>query len=145
MEARVMQRTVLLDNKGLTLVEVMISLLVFLLVSLAMMQTALVSIEANATNYLRDEAVSVADMLMTEAKNGSATSAGFDVLHNNVESVTRPVRNIPDPGVTFTITRTENYVNPPKNTAKVVSIAVAWQWRGGAHTHTVTGVVRNPL
>ena len=139
-----MQRTVLLDNKGLTLVEVMISLLVFLLVSLAMMQTALVSIEANATNYLRDEATSVADMLMTEAKNGSATSTGFDALTNTVETVDRPVRNIPG-GVTFTITRTENYVNPPINAAKVVSIAVAWEWKGEAHTHTVTGVVRNPL
>ena len=45
------------DEKGLTLVEVMIALLVMLLVSLALMETALLSIGSNMRNIIRDEAV----------------------------------------------------------------------------------------
>ncbi|MEK6691226.1 MAG: type II secretion system protein [Nitrospirota bacterium] len=47
-------------SQGLTLVEVLIAMVILLLVSLALMQTALVSIDANMRNVLRDEAVSVA-------------------------------------------------------------------------------------
>lgn len=48
------------NKEGMTLVEVLIAMVVLLLVSLALMQTALVSIDANMRNVLRDEAVSVA-------------------------------------------------------------------------------------
>jgi prepilin-type N-terminal cleavage/methylation domain-containing protein len=61
--------TAVLNKKGLTLVEVMIALVVLLIVSLALMQTALVSIDANMNNSMRDEAVSVAEMRMNEARN----------------------------------------------------------------------------
>ncbi len=47
----------------------MIALVVLLVVSLALMQTALVSIDANMTNILRDEAVGIAEMRMNEARN----------------------------------------------------------------------------
>lgn len=59
-----------LDNKGMSLVEVMVALVILLFVSLAMMQTALVSIESNMRNVLRDEAVSIAEMRMNDAKSG---------------------------------------------------------------------------
>lgn len=48
------------NKEGMTLVEVLIAMVVLLLVSLALMQTALVSIDANMRNVLRDESVSVA-------------------------------------------------------------------------------------
>ncbi|MDA8105841.1 MAG: prepilin-type N-terminal cleavage/methylation domain-containing protein [Nitrospiraceae bacterium] len=59
----------MLNEKGLSLVEVMVALLVLLFVSLALMQTALVSIESNMKNTLRDEAVSIAEGKMSEAKH----------------------------------------------------------------------------
>ncbi|MEJ2695676.1 MAG: type II secretion system protein [Candidatus Sulfobium sp.] len=60
---------VLLNNRGVTLVEVMVALVVLLFVSLALMQTALVSIDANTKNSIRDEAVSVAETRINEARN----------------------------------------------------------------------------
>src|SRR4030042_2427648 len=80
-----------INKKGLTLVEVMIALLVLLVVSLALMQTALVSIDANMTNILRDEAVSIAEMRMNQARNipfDTLVSDGADI------PIARNVRNI---------------------------------------------------
>jgi prepilin-type N-terminal cleavage/methylation domain-containing protein len=59
----------MLNEKGMSLVEVMVALVVLLFVSLALMQTALVSIDANMRNSIRDEAVSVAQTRLTEARN----------------------------------------------------------------------------
>jgi type IV pilus assembly protein PilV len=69
MEEHVMLQTVLLNKKGLTLVEVMIALVVLLLVFLALMQTALVSIDSNMINALRDEAVNIAEEKMNDERN----------------------------------------------------------------------------
>ena len=66
------------EKKGLTLVEVLIAMVILLLVSLALMQTALVSIDANMRNVLRDEAVSVAEMRMDEARNTAFDSLASD-------------------------------------------------------------------
>lgn len=57
------------NNKGLTLVEVMIALSVFLLVFMGLFQTALLSIEHNMKNILRDEAVNIAAARVEEAKS----------------------------------------------------------------------------
>ena len=63
-----MPQTVLVDKKGLTLIEVMVALIVLLLVFLALMQTALLSIDSNMINVLRDEAVNIAEEQMSDCK-----------------------------------------------------------------------------
>src|SRR4030042_6811536 len=62
-------RVVISNKTGLGLIEVMIALVVMLVVFLALMQTALVSIDSNMINVLRDEAVSIAEMRMSELRN----------------------------------------------------------------------------
>ena len=64
-----MRATAIRNNKGMTLVEVLVALLISLLVFLALMQTALVSIDANMRNVLRDEAVRIAEMRMYIIRN----------------------------------------------------------------------------
>ena len=64
-----MLQTALSNKKGFTLVEVMIAMVVLLLVFLALMQTALVSIDSNMKNNLRDEAANIAAMRMEQARN----------------------------------------------------------------------------
>ena len=59
----------LLNKKGMTLIEVMIALVILLLVSLALMQTVTLGINSNVRNLLRDEAVKVADTRMIELMN----------------------------------------------------------------------------
>jgi type IV pilus assembly protein PilV len=133
---------VLLNKKGLTLVEVMIALVVLLIVSLALMQTALVSINANMTNVLRDEAVNIAEMRMDEARN-----IPFDNLVAGAlgETVSRNLRNIAN--FQYTVTRTVTDLNSDN---KQVNITVIWEWKentvanGNPLTHSITSIVRRP-
>ena len=62
-------KSALLNKTGLTLVEVMIALVVLLFVSLALMQTALVSISANTRNSVRDAVASVAEARLNQARD----------------------------------------------------------------------------
>ena len=129
-------RTVLPDKKGMTLVEVMIALLVLLVVSLALMQTALVSIDANMTNILRDEAVSIAEMRMNQARNipfDTLVSDGADI------PIARNVRNIM--GFTYTTRMTVNNLNLDN---RQIDITVGWAWKGQNYTHNITTIVRRP-
>ena len=128
----------MLNKKGLTLVEVMIALVVLLIVSLALMQTALVSINSNMTNILRDEAVNIAEMRMNEARN-----MPFNSL---VGTVNTPVmRNFRNAAIQYTVTRTVTNLNTDN---KQVNITVTWDWKentvanGNPLTHSITSIVR---
>lgn len=136
-----MGQIVSLNKKGLTLVEVLIAFVVLLLVSLAMMQTALVGIDANMINILRDEAVSVAEMRMNQARNmsfDSLISEGADV------PVTKNIRNITG-GFTYNTKIAVNNLNVDN---RQVTITVTWDWKektvvnGNPYTHSVTTIVR---
>jgi len=125
------------DKKGLTLVEVMIALVIVLLVFLALMQTALVGIDSNTRNGLRDEAVSIAEMKMNEARN-----ILFDTLlaGTTTETVNRSFRST---NVPFTITRTVSDLNTDN---KQINITVTWEWKektvanGNPYTHNITTI-----
>ncbi len=57
-----------MNNKGVTLVEVMISLVILLFVFMGLIQASLVSINSNLRNEIRDAAVGVASEYMARAK-----------------------------------------------------------------------------
>ena len=57
------------NKKGVTLIEMMIALVILLVVSLALMQTAIIGISMNVQNALRDEAVNVAEMRMNQLRS----------------------------------------------------------------------------
>ena len=136
-----MQQTAMSNKKGLTLVEVMIALVIVLLVFLALMQTALVSIEANTVNLLREEAVSIAEMRMNQSRN-----LPFDSLVSDASSVpvTRNIRNITG-GFTF---NTLMAVTDLGGDNKQVNIAVTWDWKdktvanGNPYRHSITTIRR---
>ena len=129
-----MQQTAMSNKKGLTLVEVMIALVIVLLVFLALMQTALVSIESNTVNLLREEAVSIAEMRMNQARN-----IPFDSLVSaSSVPVTRNIRNITG-GFTF---NTSMAVADLGGDSKQINIAITWQWKGNPYSHSITTIRR---
>lgn len=132
------------NKKGLTLVEVMIALVILLLVFLALMQTALLSINSNINNLFRDEAVSVAEQHMITIRN-----TPFDGIAATVNAddgtETRFFRNISTggvPGLPFTVTRTVTDMGLDN---KQVDIRVSWTWKGETFTHSINAVLRRPL
>lgn len=134
------------NKKGFTLVEVMIALTILLFVFLALMQTALVSIDSNMRNLLRDEAIFIAEERMSEARsidwgglwsdgaigaaacpaNFTAAFGGSGVL------VERNFRNI----IRFPFCTNRTVVVSGDN--RQITIAVWWQWKGEQLNHTVS-------
>jgi type II secretory pathway pseudopilin PulG len=156
------------DNNGMSLIEVMISLLVTMILFLALMQTSLLSISQNTRNSIRDEAVSVATERMREARNMDfdlmATDAGIDNECKKVPKylnftqkcpggigrlVDRNVRNIPGPGVDEDLFDFCTCMIVPPQAAgvtdfKQVNIFVGWEWSGEEYSHAVSSLVRRP-
>jgi prepilin-type N-terminal cleavage/methylation domain-containing protein len=153
-----MERLVLPDEKGLTLVEVMVALLVMLLVSLALMETALLSIGSNMKNVIRDEAVSIAEMRMNEARN-----IPFDDLVNDTADavpddnlVLDACRNPPvsDP-LPYPVKINRNFRNianfefgtrktvaPIGSDNRQITVLVRWVYRDECYTHSVSTIMR---
>ena len=149
-------RQIVLQNKtGLTLVEVLIALVIILLVFLALMQTALVGIDSNIRNILREEAVSIAEMRMNEARNIPFTSlgsdpgslAGYDCptgFSSTGVPVERNIRNIS--GFDFCTNLTCQEFGGDGNCAtddadsKQVNVTVGWKWKDDNYTHIITTI-----
>lgn len=146
-----MQVSVVKNKKGVTLVEVMIALVILLLVSLALMQTALVSINANMNNVLRDEAISIAEQRMTEARSMPYASLATDAIAlGGTEcpgvfatglTVYRNFRNVISKE--FCTNRTVTTLGVAKD-ATQVTVQVTWNWKGEAFTHTISSLIRRP-
>lgn len=150
-----MQQTAFPDNKGVTLVEVMIALLVLLFVSLALMQTALVSISANIVNVLRDEAVGIADMRMDDAKSLAFNQTRDDLSPDAASlSSTDCPASFPSTGVLINRSLrgvggvtgfnfcTNRDVKVIDADTKQVKITLGWKWKGNDYTHTISAIMR---
>jgi type IV pilus assembly protein PilV len=140
MEEHVMRTIALKDKKGFSLVEILISLVLLLIVFLALTQTAMVSIDSNMTNILRDEAVSIAEMEMNEARNIS-----FDNLADSNDTVPRNFRNIAN--FQYNVAMTVNKLNSDN---KQVTVVVTWDWKdrtvanGNPYSHSISTIMRKP-
>ena len=158
-----MERTVLKNNKGLTLVEVLLSTVITLVLFLALMQSALLSIEMNTKNALRNEAVSIAEERMRVARNiPHADAFNNDLISDTADSdlatadcpadfvtnfgtngllVKKNLKNIAghDLCTNRTVTPLTN-----DNRYKQVSITVGWKWKDRPATHVISSIVRMP-
>jgi type IV pilus assembly protein PilV len=158
-----LQQLVKLNNHGVSLVEVLIALVVLMLVFMGLLQAAILSIDHNVRNLLRDEATKVATSRMEELRSRSfdelesdtGSLAGFDcptVFPGTGLPFERDVRNIQ--GFDFCTNMTCLELGDPTvidgNCAttidnaqtKRMTIRVGWRWKGENFTHTVTTVRR---
>jgi type IV pilus assembly protein PilV len=108
------------NKKGVTLIEMMIALVILLVVSLALMQTAIIGMNVNLQNILRDEAVNIAEMRMNQLR-----SLPYDSItgrrgtgHADVSWFTE----------TYTPTRTVS-TYPYEYNIKQVTISLSWDYR----------------
>jgi prepilin-type N-terminal cleavage/methylation domain-containing protein len=118
------------NNRGLTLVEVMIALLVALVIFLALMQTALIGIDANMRNVLRDEAVSVAADMMDLERNKAFSS----VVSETPPPVYRQVRNVNVPFYE------DIFITDLDANNKIINVRVTWQWKGDNYSHSISTI-----
>lgn len=158
-----MGRIVLLNKKGLSLVEVMISLVIVLLVSLALMQTAMISIDANMNNVLRDEALALGEEYIIRARNipfntlspatlhlpeatswGSAGNLGWDYITSDIRPSLQ-ARNIAMTLANGRYFRVYYTITPRGVDNRQLDITVQWIWKDVTYYHNVNSIVRNAL
>jgi prepilin-type N-terminal cleavage/methylation domain-containing protein len=148
-------QNVKLNKQGLTLVEVMIALVIMLLVFFALMQTALVGIDANMLNTLRGEAVNVAEIRMNEVRtipfvtilsdtvslSGCDCPAGFP---STGVCVLRDVRSISNFKYCSNVTCSDFGANTSCTTDdsdnRQITVTTGWKWKGQDYFHRITTI-----
>lgn len=157
-----MERSARLNNRGLTLVEIMIALTLLLLVSMAMMQTALMGIGANMQTVLRDEAVRIAEARMNDTRNLQFDESGSQLVSDTADGISdagfaivscqappvsdatpypvvvqRKFRNMAP--VSFGTRRTVTVIDGDH---VEVSVLVRWEYRNACYSHQVNALMK---
>jgi prepilin-type N-terminal cleavage/methylation domain-containing protein len=132
---------VLRAERGMTLIEILISLTLLSIVSLALIQAALVAINVNVRNELRDEAVSVAEKRLNELRNTPFSDPAMQVNSPGGATDSTVTRNIRSAAILFTIKRVITQVTTD-NHNRQVTLTVTWSYKGvTAPSHTVSTVL----
>ncbi len=132
--ARTVQANRLIGQAGVSLVELMVAVVILLFVSLAMMQTALMSIESNVRNDLRAEGTRIAERSTVELRNLTAEERGE--IANSGASQTGIINSmIRSREVSFNI---ENTLTLRPNTDFVsVQVFVEWEWKSAFYNTSI--------
>jgi len=149
------------DNKGFTLIEVLIAMVLILVLLLGLVQAALLSIDSNLRNLLRDEAVRVAE----ERMNGMLV----DIFGNQYQGL----RNLPFDSPLLQATpltctasdvsrsfrnMTRNYrvcwgITDVTTNVKRIEVSVGWDYKNETgplaptnreFQHSITSILRRP-
>jgi type II secretory pathway pseudopilin PulG len=146
-----MAKTVIRDNRGMTLIEILISFVLVAVTSLALIQSSLVAMKTNFINELRNEAVKVAEQRMNELRN-TPFPLSPDPL-NPLTATTPPgatdavvTRNIRGTSCDFTPLRTVTDVDVDPVTGQVnlkqIYLTIQWKYKNVNYEHSVSTVVR---
>ncbi len=138
-----MARIVLFNKKGVTLIEMLISLVIVMIVSLALMKTTLLGMKTNLQNSVRDEAVNIAESRMNQLRSlPFPVPPGTNDLTATTNAVETAIqRNFRSFTLTYTPVRTVTDLNAD---SKQVTLSVSWNYGGKAYTHAITTIMRKP-
>jgi Tfp pilus assembly protein PilV len=121
------------NEKGTSLIEVLIALMLTAIVFTGLLQTSIVAMNTNVDNLLRDEAVSIAAQQMNEARDTSFAA----LVTGATVTVARDFR-----GMTSFPFRTTRTVAGLDANNKQVTVQVTWNRRGINYNHSIATVVR---
>ncbi len=163
-----------MNSQGVTLVEVMISLVILLIVFMGLIQASLLTINHNMRNEVRDEAVRVGaasmallrsfnyscgeldPVLSAALVNGNLANCGYTVplpaaTVSSMNNPQRSFRNLILPGVDPGTTgyKVTKGIVATANT-KQLSVTVKWRYPGDdpaapPQSHTIYYTMRNPV
>ena len=127
-----------MNQKGFSLVEVMIALVILLLVSMGLFQTALLSIDSNMLNVQRDHATSINQELMAYTQ-----TVPFDDMNNDGAVDVSPLtlndeKHIQLAGdFKYITTITITSIN---DDTKRIDSTVSWTWKDRPYAQTMSTI-----
>lgn len=120
-----------LNNKGFTLVEFLVAIVILMVGMLGLLQTVNVAINSNLQNQLRNEAVVVADRAMAHE-----LAKGFDAVSTSTKNDSAE-RRVLSGFKNFSVSRTgSSFQN-----SKEIRFEVSWRYKGARYTHNAGGLV----
>ena len=131
------------NNRGMTLVEVVVATAIIFIVFLGMSSAGLVVLDQNIKNSQRDEAVSIAEMELEDVR-----TLPFTTIANDNHVATRRIRGL---NVAYNVVRT--VANPNGSTPatdpnnRLVTVNVTWNrienQQAKTYNHSVLTIVRS--
>lgn len=128
-----MARPVFRDNRGMTLIKILIAFMLVTITAAALMKTTLLAMNTNVITEMRDEASSVAEQQMNDLRNTPFASLSGVVTE---PTITRNIRGVTcsySPQVTVTVIN-EN--------SKQVALTVSWSYRSRQYQHSIATILR---
>ena len=138
-------QAVLLRNKGFTLIEVMMAILILMVGMLGLLQTINLVIEVNLRNQVREEAVYVGERVMNELRG-----KGFDnisVATPSSQPFTYATYQLPSRlrGVarTYNVVRSSRVLSivDSKPATKELTVVVSWTYKGVEYQNRVVAPI----
>lgn len=121
-----------LNDKGLTLIEILIANFILIVVFFAIMETAMLALNTSTVNNLREMGTNIAEQEINNIK-----SKAFDNISGTlIKTVTRSNR-----GGIFNFTVKQNIIKLDNVTKKII-VNVDWQWKGKKYNHSIAGLIR---
>lgn len=119
------------SNKGFTLIEVFISIIILTVGLLGVLQAVSVAFEHNMKNKLRNEAVIVADNeMVNELSKGFSNVSTSEMNHYRERKVLLALKN-------YSVARTGSTAH----NSKAVTYEVRWRYKGIRYSHMISSVI----
>jgi Tfp pilus assembly protein PilV len=118
-------------DKGFTLVEAMVAMLILFISMMALLWALTMAVEHNLQNQMTDEAVRIAEDRMNTLRG-----MAFASLADGNGAVTRNFRSF---AIVFTVRWTVQ--NFSASNSRALRVVVTWNWKGMNHQHSMTSIV----
>ena len=131
-------RTVNQKNRGFTLIEVLVAILILFISMMAVLHALGLSVEHNMKNIIMDEAVRISEQRMNELRNMPVTTLVSSTSSTKL-TISRNFRNI-------TIDYTVNWIVENLSAdSRAIQVLVQWRWKNIDHQHTATSIVSSGI
>lgn len=118
------------SEDGFSIVELLVAVVILVFVSIALLQTAVINIEFNVKNSMRDEGVRVAGERINQMRDSKYETLETE-FNGTTGTETRRVRNV---NVVYTVTNSVSLIDVY---SKRFGTIVQWQWKGEIFNTTV--------
>ena len=130
--------TVNQKNRGFTLIEVLVAILILFISMMAVLHALGLSVEHNMKNIIMDEAVRISEQRMNELRNIPVATLVSSTPSTKL-TISRNFRNT-------TIDYTVNWIVENLSAdSRAIQVLVQWNWKKIDHQHTVTSIVSSGI